>query len=119
MVFKHHSLDAFYRKPAGAVPAGGQVRLRLCVKDAQESPDIQLRMWNGGEHRYPMRLLGMHDGEAIYEAQVGVCEEPGLLWYRFEAELHGEHIVLGRTGGSYRMRRRRDGQRRELSNHRI
>ena len=95
MVFKHHSLDAFYRKPAGAVPAGGQVRLRLCVKDAQESPDIQLRMWNGGEHRYPMRLLGMHDGEAIYEAQVGVCEEPGLLWYRFEAELHGEHIVLG------------------------
>lgn len=34
----------------------------------------------------------------IYEAQIGVGDKPRLLWYRFECEYKGEHVVLGAPG---------------------
>lgn len=98
MVLKHHTLNPFDRKPQGAVATGGQVRLRLTVEDEQAPVELFLRVWNGDERRYPMRSLGLKDGRMIYEAQIGVGDKPRLLWYRFECEYKGEHVVLGAPG---------------------
>ena len=98
MVLKHHPLNPFDRKPQGAVATGGQVRLRLTVEDEQAPVELFLRVWNGDERRYPMRPLGLKDGRMIYEAQIGVGDKPRLLWYRFECEYKGEHVVLGAPG---------------------
>ena len=98
MVLKHHTLNPFDRKPQGAVATGGQVRLRLTVEDEQAPVELFLRVWNGDERRYPMRPLGVKDGRMIYEAQIGVGDKPRLLWYRFECEYKGEHVVLGAPG---------------------
>ena len=98
MVLKHHTLNPFDRKPQGAVAPGGQVRLRLTVEDEQAPVELFLRVWNGDERRYPMRPLGLKDGRMIYEAQIGVGDKPRLLWYRFECEYKGEHVVLGAPG---------------------
>ena len=98
MVLKHHTLNPFDRKPQGAVATGGQVRLRLTVEDEQAPVELFLRVWNGDERRYPMRPLGLKDGRMIYEAQIGVGDKPRLLWYRFECEYKGEHVVLGAPG---------------------
>lgn len=98
MVLKHHTLNPFDRKPQGAVATGGQVRLRLTVEDEQAPVELFLRVWNGDERRYPMRPLGLKDGRMIYEAQIGVGDKPRLLWYRFECEYRGEHVVLGAQG---------------------
>ena len=98
MVLKHHTLNPFDRKPQGAVATGGQVRLRLTVEDEQAPVELFLRVWNGDERRYPMRPLGLKDGRMIYEAQIGVGDKPRLLWYRFESEYKGEHVVLGAPG---------------------
>ena len=98
MVLKHHTLNPFDRKPQGAVATGGQVRLRLTVEDEQAPVELFLRVWNGDERRYPMRPLGLKDGRMIYEAQIGVGDQPRLLWYRFECEYKGEHVVLGAPG---------------------
>ena len=112
MVLKHHTLSPFDRKPQGAVAAGGQVRLRVTAEGDQTSLELFLRVWNGAERRYPMRSLGVRNGKTVYEAQIGVGDTPNLLWYRFEGETRE-----GRSGRPYRMRRRRDGQRGELSGH--
>ena len=98
MVLKHHTLNSFDRKPQGAVATGGQVRLRLTVEDEQAPVELFLRVWNGDERRYPMRPLGLKDGRMIYEVQIGVGDKPRLLWYRFECEYKGEHVVLGAPG---------------------
>ena len=98
MVLKHHTLNPFDRKPQGAVATGGQVRLRLTVEDEQAPVELFLRVWNGDERRYPMRPLGLKDGRMIYEAQIGVGDKPRPLWYRFECEYKGEHVVLGAPG---------------------
>ena len=95
MILKHHTLSPFDRKPQGAVAAGGQVRLRVTAEKEQTPLDLFLRVWNGEERRYPMRALGVRGGKMVYEAQIGVGDTPGLLWYRFEGEDKGERIVLG------------------------
>ena len=95
MYLEHHSLDAFYRDPQGSLPAGSHVRLRAAVLGAGEPERMELRVWDGEEHRFPMRLLGAREGKRIYEAQVTVSEKPCLYWYRFEAEASGESMTLG------------------------
>ena len=95
MILKHHTLSAFDRQPQGAVAAGGQVRLRVTAEGEQTPLELFLRVWNGEERRYPMRPLGVREGKAIYEAQIGVGDTPNLLWYRFEGETKDGRVVLG------------------------
>ncbi|MBQ7679018.1 MAG: glycoside hydrolase family 13 protein, partial [Butyrivibrio sp.] len=45
---------------------------------------IDLRLWDGKEHRYPMRSLGTRNGHQVYEAVISMPQTPGLVWYRFE-----------------------------------
>ena len=95
MVFEHNTLKPFDRYPQGALPAGAQVRLRLSAVGKEELQRVELRVWDGEEHRFPMRPLGMRGGKQYYEAQIAVSSTPCLYWYRFEAMLDGRRLVLG------------------------
>ena len=95
MVLEHRSTQTFYRNPTGALTAGAQVRLRVAADGYGKLSSIELRVWDGEEHRFPMRELGVRDGRRYYEVQVTVSQTPCLYWYRFEAELDGERLVLG------------------------
>ena len=95
MVFEHNTLKPFDRYPQGALPAGAQVRLRLSAVGKEELQRVELRVWDGEEHRFPMRPLGLRGGKQYYEAQIAVSSTPCLYWYRFEAMLDGRRLVLG------------------------
>ena len=95
MVFEHNTLNPFDRCPQGALPAGTQVRLRLSAVGKEKLQRVELRVWDGEEHRFPMRPLGLRGGKQYYEAQIAVSSTPCLYWYRFEAMLDGRRLVLG------------------------
>ena len=95
MILQHNTTDAFYRFPSGALTAGSQVRLRVAVLSSREPETVRLRVWDGKETYYPMRVLGARDGKLFYEVQVEVSEKPCLCWYRFEAVRDGRRCALG------------------------
>ncbi len=77
MIFFHDSRSEQYRSPSGAVPCAGKVRLRVY---AQGLSAVTLRIWwNGAEYRWYMRRLE----NELYEYEMQIPEEPGLLWYFF------------------------------------
>ena len=76
MNFEHNTLNEFYRSPFGALPAGAQVRLRLAAAGRETLDKVELRIWDGEEHRFPMRLLGVRAGKRYYEAQITVSQTP-------------------------------------------
>ena len=95
MILQHNTTDAFYRTPQGALPAGAQVRMRVAVISSHEPDSIEMRVWDGEEHRFPMRSLGAKDGKRYYEVQVSVSEKPCLYWYRFEAVSGDSRVRIG------------------------
>ena len=95
MILQHNTTDAFDRFPAGALPAGAQVRLRVAVLSSREPDTVQVRVWDGKETYYPMRVLGARGGKQFYEVQLTVSEKPCLCWYRFEAIRDGHRVTLG------------------------
>ena len=84
MTVYHNSLDPFYRSPFGSLPVNTQIRLRVSVGNEQLPSRVDLRIWDGAEHRYPMRSLGSTHGRHLYEAVIITPASPGLVWYRFE-----------------------------------
>lgn len=100
MVLEHNAADAFYRYPQGALPAGAPVCLRLRIVGEGAVEKAELRVWDGEEHRFPMRALGARDGARYYEAMVTVSDEPCLYWYRFEVETGGQALMLGSPHGA-------------------
>ncbi len=101
MIFHHRSTDAFFRNPTGALPAGALVCLRVEAEGYGKPDKIELRVWDGEEHRFPMRELGARAGRRYYEAQIAVSQTPCLYWYRFEAEVDGKRLVLGAPDDGY------------------
>ena len=99
MMISHNTFDSFFRSPFGALPVGSVVCLRVSVKNDQKPDLVDLRCWDGKEHKWPMRLLGVHKGLYLYEAEITVSHEPCLFWYRFEVFLEGKREVLGAPFG--------------------
>ena len=95
MNLQHNTMDAFYRTPQGALSAGAQVCLRVAVLSSHVPDSVTMRVWDGEEHYFPMRLLGARDGKRYYEVQVNVSEKPCLYWYRFEAVSGDKRVRLG------------------------
>ena len=100
MILEHNSTEAFYRYPLGALKTGSQVRLRVAAVGVSALQCIELRIWDGEEHHYPMRPLGLREGKFYYEAQLTVAQEPCLYWYRFEALENGVRHILGAPNDS-------------------
>ncbi|MBQ9010675.1 MAG: glycoside hydrolase family 13 protein [Clostridia bacterium] len=84
MTVYHNSLDTFYRSPFGSLPVSTELRLRVSVGNEHLPHHVDLRTWDGTEHRYPMRSLGSTHGHHLYEAIIMTPATPGLVWYRFE-----------------------------------
>jgi len=95
MILQHNTTVAFDRYPQGALPAGSQVRMRVSIQSSSEPDRVEMRVWDGEEHYFPMRPLGAREGKRLYEVQVEVSEKPCLYWYRFEATTGGRRETLG------------------------
>jgi len=79
MIFYHDSRSEQYRSPVGAAPCGSRVRLRV---RAQRMSNVTLRVWwDKAEYRWYMRQV-QND---IFEYEMAVPENAGLLWYYFIA----------------------------------
>lgn len=92
----HHSRDPFYRSPAGALPGGSTLRLRLLAGEGIPEGQGFLRLWTDHELRLPLTCLGAWQGAFLYEVTLEVPLTPVLLWYRFEWDLTaGGQWVLG------------------------
>ena len=80
MTLYHDSRSEEYRSPMGAAPCAGKVRLRV---RADQVRSVTLRIWwNDAEYRWYMRRVE----NGLYEYEMSVPEQPGLLWYYFIAE---------------------------------
>ena len=79
MIFYHDSRSEQYRFPLGAAPCGSRVRLRV---RAERMSNVTLRVWwDKAEYRWYMR----HVQSDIFEYEMAVPENTGLLWYYFIA----------------------------------
>ncbi len=99
----HDSRDQWYRQPGGALPCGRRTHLRVMIHGERAPRAVILRVWRDGEQRIPMVPMEGVPGGFCYEADLEAGAEPGLVWYRFEIEDWGTHIVYGnaadRLGG--------------------
>lgn len=81
MKILHHSQNAAYRSPLGAVPTGS--RVKLCILAESDTPiqSVTLRLFCGQtESQIPMEPVG---GSALYTATIAVGDTPCLIWYDF------------------------------------
>jgi 4-alpha-glucanotransferase len=92
----HDSRDARYRLPFGALPCGARARLRVRADGVTPPEAVALRVWRQWEHRIPMTLVEDPDEDGwYYEATLDAGDVPGLVWYRFEADIEGRRVYYG------------------------
>lgn len=83
MYIYHDSRDPVYRDPQGAVPCGKTLRLHVRAEGVHR---LTLRLW----WRNTETLLPMKPAHAdLYECELKLPNQPGLLWYYFVAEGDG------------------------------
>jgi len=83
MYLYHDSRDPMYRVPLGAVPCGKKLRLRVFAEGLHR---VYLRLWwQNAEKLLPMKPAHAN----LYECDLKLPKEPGLLWYFFVAEGDG------------------------------
>ena len=87
----HNTLDVFYRSPRGAVPAGTRLRLRVALCGSLVPERVDLRVWNGNEHCYPMQLLGARDGKIFYVGRAQLKKQ--YIISRFRIKFEGRVIL--------------------------
>lgn len=93
----HHSHEEFFRNPFGAVACGSQVTLRLEVNSKVQPEQVLIRLWlkENHEDKVSMYLRETEGERRIYEAQISVPRDPGLVWYYFEVKIAGEVWYYG------------------------
>lgn len=85
MEIEHNSRQSFFRTPYGAVSCGTPVRFRVSVRDAGVSTVKLVYMRDGGERSYvDMPYVFSVLGSSIYEKEVSMPDDAGLVWYYFE-----------------------------------
>ena len=83
MYIYHDSRDPMYRTPLGALPCGKKLRLRVFAEGLHR---VYLRLWwQNAEKLLPMKPTLAN----LYECDLKLPREPGLLWYYFVAEGDG------------------------------
>jgi len=89
MYIYHDSRDPMFRQPLGAVPCGRTLRLRVRAEGLHR---VNLRLWwQNAEKLLPMKPTHAN----LYECELKLPAEPGLLWYYFVAEGEGRTWYLG------------------------
>ena len=88
----HDSHKSFYRQPAGPLPAGSEVTIRL---QCDEATSVVLRTWMDEELCYTM----LPTEKNVWELGVLLPNHPGLFWYSFIVYREDGHTV--RYGNAY------------------
>ena len=90
----HHSRDAHYRRPFGAVPCGTAVCLFLDAHRDSSPTAVSLRLWSTAEGEKVLEPVKV--GEEVeslrYVFEFAAPSVPGLLWYHFVIR-YGEKII--------------------------
>ena len=89
MPMVHDSRDLRYRSPAGALPLGSEVTLRVTAPGAERC-DLLLRE-DGGEVLH----IPMTAEDSLFTVRIRAPGTPTLLWYAFEAEIGGSPVRCG------------------------
>ena len=80
MYIYHDSRDPVYRTPQGALPCGHSLRLRVHAEGLHR---LILRVWwQNAESLLPMKPAHTN----LYECELKLPDQPGLMWYYFIAE---------------------------------
>lgn len=91
---RHDSRDTLYRTPGGAVPAGGEVAIRLRTFH-NDVTSVTLRLYNinaNGQQLLPMSIAasdvscyqaGLEEESCDYWEAILASSVPNNLWYRF------------------------------------
>lgn len=98
----HNSQMREFRSPFGAVSCNQTVKLRL-HSPAGEKPDyVTLRLWleEQGEQNIAMTAVRKTDRAVVYEAELIVPSEPGLVWYYFKIGTGGTVVYYGNNSAS-------------------
>ncbi len=102
MIIEHDSRNILYRSPFGAVPCSSNITLRLYVKADRIPAAITLvyHFKNEQSVKVPMHYIYMVAKGSIYEAEIQVPKEPGLLFYYFTIEIGSSTYYYGNNKDS-------------------
>ena len=102
MVIEHDSRNILYRSPFGAVPCLSNIRLRLFVKANKIPAAISLiyKFRDGEPVIVPMHYIHMVAKGSLYEANILIPEEPGLIFYYFTVEVDNHTYYYGNNKDS-------------------
>jgi len=104
IVIRHNSWNSHYRDPFGARPCGSQVRLRLAILNGQAPEAVLLHLRSGAEESVlPMAAENRDGDRQLYQVQLHLPKEPGLVHYYFSVQSNGSTWFYGNnrdlTGG--------------------
>ena len=102
MVIEHDSRNILYRSPFGAVPCLSNIRLRLFVKANKIPAAISLiyKFRDGEPVIVPMHYIHMVAKGSLFEANILIPEEPGLIFYYFTVEVDNHTYYYGNNKDS-------------------
>lgn len=97
MVIEHDSRNILYRSPFGAAPCLSNITLRLYVRADRIPAAITLvyKYKDMPAVTVPMYYIYMLAKGSIYEAEIQVPKEPGLLFYYFTIEIGNSILYYG------------------------
>ena len=85
MKIEHNSRTEFYRSPFGAVVSGSKVRLRLGVSEGGIPDSVRVHYTFKDEKFFlDMSYVFEIGGFCIYETELEIPDDVGILWYYFE-----------------------------------
>ncbi len=95
-LFLHASRSEKYRFPFGAQPTDGEVKLKFRVPSQTKEVTLcySYGLYEFTYHEEPMRLVETTSSFDMYEADVAVSHEPGLVFYWFKFRLNTEYSEL-------------------------
>ena len=102
MVIEHDSRNILYRSPFGAVPCLSNTTIRLYVK-ADRIPAAITLIYVFRDNKpvmVPMHYIYMVAKGSIYETEIQVPKDPGLLFYYFALEVDNDTFYYGNNKDS-------------------
>ncbi len=97
MVIEHNSRNTLYRSPFGAVEVLSNITLRLYVKADRIPAAISLvyKFRDQELVTVPMNYIYMVAKGSLYEVEIKVSKDPGLLFYYFTVEVDNHIYYYG------------------------
>ncbi len=96
MIIEHNSRMEFYRSPFGAVTCGKKVTLRLAMRDAGIPQFIKVvTIFGKRQQEEDLKYIYNINEDCIYQVELEMPQETGLMWYYFKISAEGKCIYYG------------------------